>query len=75
MDDVTVGQDETVRSENEAGTGAFAAPLLDLNVNDGRSDPLHRADDSSRVAVEQLQVRILEQVGLLRRRVGKGLIC
>ena len=56
MHHVTIGQDETVRREDEARSGAFATCLLDLYVHYGRPDALHGTHYGPRVTIEQFIV-------------------
>jgi hypothetical protein len=57
-DDVAVGQHIGVRGEDDAGPGSARAVLdaADLQVQDGRTDAVDRADDRARIGVEQHQI-------------------
>ena len=65
---MAIGQDKTVRSEDEPRTGSFAVRTLDLNVNDGGTNPLYRTHYSSRVTVEQFMVRMVKPFLLMCQR-------
>src|SRR5215510_14120064 len=70
VDDVTIGQDESIGCENEARAAAvhprrearrrylFVAELLvDFDINDRRTDLFRRADNCLRIGVEQVSLR------------------
>ncbi len=59
MDDVAVGEDEAVRSDHDARSGA----AVGVDLDDGGSDCVYRIDDRAGVGIEQLVV-VLEPVGL-----------
>jgi hypothetical protein len=72
---MTVGEQISVRCDDEAGARAFAASLagtLDSNVDDRRAHAFDRADDCGRIGIEQSG--IVDRPLAPGRRGGGGLI-
>ena len=61
VDDVAVSQNESVGRDQKSGAapadfGRAASALFDVDVNNGRSDALNRANHCPRIFVEQCRI-------------------
>ena len=53
MNDMAVGQDETIRRKHKTGTGSAPTPVVvHFDLDHGRTDPLGRRNYSLRIGIE-----------------------